>query len=193
MVSPLTAQPYTTGADRGGHPWLPIFGGILAVVCGLVAIIMPQLTNLVAPLFIGSLLAVVGVLGTLSAVTLRGVVQMGAILLAGVSALAVGLFLFFVAPATSATVIATLAIYLLADGACKIYHTTKTPSKGGHRLATIGGGLSVGFAILLALAWPTAPLWMLGLLVGCALISYGLVLINAVLTVEERTTPRSRA
>jgi uncharacterized membrane protein HdeD (DUF308 family) len=162
-------------------------GGILFLLIGTVAILMPYLATIGAELFIGALFAVSGVIELVRAFRLRGKLRIAGTALFGlITAIAGVLLLLFPLPGALALTSVIGALFLIGGGLKLWQGFQMRPGRGWGWMAA-SGGLSVLLAALILLAFPASALWTLGLLVGVDMIGFGAALIALVTGAKGRT------
>lgn len=161
-------------------------GGILFLVTGTLAILMPHLATLGAELFIGALFAVSGAIELVRAFRLRGKLRIAGTAVFGlITAVAGVLLLLFPLPGAVAVTSVIAALFLIGGG-LKLWQGFQMRSSRGWGWMAASGGLSVLLAALILLAFPASALWTLGLLVGVDMIGFGAALIALVTGAKER-------
>lgn len=173
--------------------WTTIYG-IVLIILGALAIIMPGVATLATGLTIGWLLLIAGIVGIVAVLT-SGFSAPGFwwnLLTAILYALAGGALLWRpVAGVLTLTII--LAAYLLATGVVKAImafeYRRAIPKAWGWMLLSALVDIVLGVVIVLGL--PGTSLWVLGLLVGINLLFTGVALVVA--GVESRKIPAASA
>lgn len=169
--------------------WATIYG-IVLIILGILAIIMPGVATLATGLTIGWLLLIAGIVGVIAVFT-AGVSAPGFwwnLITAILYALA-GAALLWRPVAGALTLTIILAAYLLATGVVKaamaFEYRRAIPKAWGWMLLSALVDIVLGVMIVLGL--PGTSVWVLGLLVGINLLFTGVALIVA--GVESRKTP----
>jgi len=153
--------------------------GILLVVLGVAAVLIPVLATLAVTLVLGWILLISGVIGLIT--TFRAVRTPGFTwsLISGILGIVVGFLLLRWPFPGTLSLTAVLIAFLLIEGVATIFYALE------HRRSLFGhwgwlltsGVVDVILAVILFLSLPGAALWALGLLVGINLIFGGWALI----------------
>ncbi|HTR74908.1 MAG TPA: DUF308 domain-containing protein [Solirubrobacterales bacterium] len=152
--------------------------GIVAIVIGIVAILLPELFSLGTAIFIGCILVAVSAFLTASAFMAHGV---GSVLARAAWALltfVVGLWLIIEPHNGTLTLTLVLGIYFLLMGITRVivaFIGRGQPNAGWVGLSGVCG-LIIG--ILVLVKFPSSADWAIGLLVGIDLIFAGWTLIS---------------
>ena len=147
--------------------------GVLTILVGAVAIVLPHVASLAASLLIGAAVLVVGILDGVHAWEMRGRKGqvwrvLGAVLGIGLGGL---LLLFPVTGVVSLTLL--LAIFFVAEGAFKAVMAFQVRPMDGWGWLLASGLLALALGVLVLVTWPEAALWLLGLLLGIDLVFGG--------------------
>jgi uncharacterized membrane protein HdeD (DUF308 family) len=147
--------------------------GILTALAGVVAIILPRAATLAVELLLGCLLVVDGVLQGVHAAQLRGRRGFGWKLAASLVSLAAGVLLLAFPLTGVLTLTLVVALFFLVSGVFKGILSLRWWPVGGAGWLLVSGivSLLLGFGILVA--FPEAAAWVVGLLVGIALLIDG--------------------
>jgi uncharacterized membrane protein HdeD (DUF308 family) len=160
-------------------PWLTV-EGVLLIVLGLAALVLPIAAGLAAALVFGWVLVLSGLVGIVGAFAARSVMHPGWSLISGAIALIVGALLLWNPFAGAISLTLLLAVYLAGDGAVLIYlaidQRRRLAGRWGWLLASGIADLVLAAGIV-ALAPFMAPL-MLGVVVGIDLVFAGIALIG---------------
>lgn len=165
--------------DLHQHKGLFLFSGILAVIVGVVAIILPQIATFATNIFIGAILVAGGIVAAVTAFRARGSAVTASGIIVGLLAIAAGVILLVFPLVGVVSLTLFLAAYFLVTGILKLFYAFKIDSERSRIWAILGGGVSVVLAIVLFAALPEAAFWALGLIVGIDFIIYGFTLIEA--------------
>ncbi|HEY2477287.1 MAG TPA: DUF308 domain-containing protein [Solirubrobacterales bacterium] len=152
--------------------------GIVAVVIGVIAIVLPEIFSLGTAIFIGCILVIVSAFLAAAAFAAHGVGSFLARLAWAVLTFLVGLWLIVEPHNGTLTLTLVLGIYFLLMGLTRIvvaFLGRGTPNAGWVGLSGICG-LIVG--ILVLVKFPSSADWAIGLLVGIDLIFLGWTLIS---------------
>ncbi len=152
--------------------------GIVAIIIGCLAILLPELFSLGAAVFIGCVLVIVSAALTAAAFAAHGVGSLLARLAWAVLTFVVGLWLILEPHNGTLTLTLVLGIYFLLMGLTRIvvaFLGRGQPNAGWVGLSGVCG-LIIG--ILVLVKFPSSADWAIGLLVGIDLIFLGWMLIS---------------
>jgi uncharacterized membrane protein HdeD (DUF308 family) len=152
--------------------------GIVAIVIGCFAILLPELFSLGAAVFIGCVLVLASAFLTAAAFTAHGVGSLLARLAWSLLTFLVGLWLIIEPHNGTLTLTLVLGIYFLLMGLSRIavaFMGRGTPNAGWVGLSGVCG-LIIG--VLVLVKFPSSADWAIGLLVGIDLIFAGWTLIS---------------
>jgi uncharacterized membrane protein HdeD (DUF308 family) len=152
--------------------------GIVAIVIGCVAILLPELFSLGAAVFIGIVLVIVSAFLTAAAFTAHGI---GSVLARGAWALLtflVGLWLIVEPHNGTLTLTLVLGVYFLLMGITRIMVALMGRGRPGAGWVGLSGVCGLIIGILVLVKFPSSADWAIGLLVGIDLIFAGWTLIS---------------
>ncbi|MCC7325494.1 MAG: DUF308 domain-containing protein [Burkholderiales bacterium] len=153
--------------------WVTVWG-LLMIVAGIVAIVVPAPAALAFALLLAWLFVFVGVVQLVHAFQQRA--EDGFIwkLISGLAPLALGI-LMLVNPIASITTLAlVIAAFLFASGVSSLMLAMKVKPKSGWGWVAFDGALSIVIAVLIAMGWPQNSIGFIGILVGIMMISGGM-------------------
>ena len=148
--------------------------GIAMTVLGIVAIVFPIISTLVAALFVGWIFLVSGGFMFVGSFSIHGTGPFFGALLLSLLSLAAGVFLIFNPLAGEVALTLVVGVIFIFQGAFEIFFAFETRPHGGWVGMLISGLASVVLAVLIAAGWPTISLVALGILLGVNLITTGL-------------------
>ncbi|QQE10037.1 HdeD family acid-resistance protein [Planctomycetota bacterium] len=167
---PNSSHPlHPTKAARG---WF-IALGIIFLVLGTLAILLPGLGTIGATLFIGWLLIVSGILQFAHAFATQQGGHKAWQIVIGILGLIAGFLLVFEPIQGAYAVTLVLAFYFIFIGVARLSASSKL--KAHQRIGWIiaSGIIDILLAILIIIFWPSDALWVPGLIVGIELIFSG--------------------
>jgi len=149
--------------------------GVLFIIIGILAIILPGLFTLTLELIFGILLLVGGVLQTYQSILNRDASGFWLTFLGGIAAGVAGVLLLAYPIQGILTLTLILAIFFIIEGIVKISYALQTrfPSWGW---LVVSGVLAIIIGILIWNQFPSSARWVIGLLVGINLFFFGLSL-----------------
>jgi uncharacterized membrane protein HdeD (DUF308 family) len=183
----------TTGSPRArvtGEGWLSMLGlsdrdlrrartllavtGVLSVLAGVAAIVVPAAASVAMSVFLGWLLVFAGALMGIHAFSRHSRDRMAMRLLNAVLTLAVGLYLLILPLSGAITLTVLLAVWFFGIGALELLAAWRARGLPGVGLMAFHGGVSLVLGLLIAVSQPSSAAWAIGLLVGVNLIMWGL-------------------
>jgi uncharacterized membrane protein HdeD (DUF308 family) len=154
--------------------------GIVLVILGIGAIVLPLVAGLAVTIILGWLFLVGGMIGLVATVSSRGAPGFGWSLLSGIVAVAAGLVLLWNPLAGLVTLTYVLIAYFIADGifiiALAISHRRELVGRWEWML--FNGIIDLILAAIIVSGLPGTLAWALGLLVGIDLGFGGIALIG---------------
>jgi uncharacterized membrane protein HdeD (DUF308 family) len=157
------------------HWRLYLFEGIVLLILGGLAIVVPPLAGIGATIFLGWLLLIGGIMGLVGTFGTRGAPGFGWSLLSAILAVVAGVVLLWNPLAGLVTLTYVLIAYFIVDGVFSIIlaieHRRELAGRWEWMLFSGIVDLVLAAVILLGLPWSLA--WALGVLVGIDLIFAG--------------------
>ena len=170
------ATAYDAGRIATTNRWLLIMLGIVAIVAGALAIIMPLIGTITAAFVAGAALLVTGIAGLFTAFRRNEGWHMAAAFFLSLLSIAAGV-LIFLQPVAGVLALTTLVIaWFAASGILRIYYGAKNMGDGGGWMVAVGA-LSLVLAVLLWFGLPFSATWILGVLLGVDLLLWGSLMI----------------
>lgn len=163
------------------------WAGFAMTVLGVMAIVFPIYSTLVATFLVGWVLLLFGILEITGSFSIHGTGPFFGVLLLGLLSTAAGIFLLF-SPLAGA-----IALTLLAGGifvvqsAVEISFAFDMRPLPGWGLLLVSGITSVIMAIIIIAGWPAISIILLGVLLGVNLLSTGFSYIFISRRVNSRT------
>ena len=147
--------------------------GVLLIIAGILAVLMPAAAALATVLVLGWVLAFAGAFEVVHAIQTRA--QDGFLwkLLSGILTLVLGIVILVHPIAGIASLALLVGAFLCANGVASTLMAFKWKPRRGWGWILFDGLLSIGLAILIAMGWPATSLAFIGLLTGFTLISTG--------------------
>jgi len=175
------------------HSTIYLVEGIVLVILGLLAVLVPPIASLAVAIFIGWLFLVSGGVGLATTFMLRGAPGFWWSLLSAVLAIVVG-GLLIGSPATGVVSLTYLLIaFFLIEGIATIMyaveHRDQYPGRWGWML--VSGIIDLILAAIILMGLPGTAAWAIGLLVGINLFFGGAALISLALYARSATSERA--
>lgn len=163
--------------------------GILWIVLGTVAVILPWLATVAAALTFGALLGAGGIMQIVQAFRCKRWRGTALHAVMGLLYLAAGVILLFLPFQGILTLTLVLAGLFIAVGILRIIAALQDRSLRGWGWLLFSGILGIGVGLIIWLGWPGTAAWALGLLVGIELIFSGWALVMIALAARKGTPP----
>ena len=165
-----------TEIARGWKRFIAI--GVLLVLLGAVAIIVPQLASLASTIFVGWILIFAGVFLIAVAFSRSGAWQVITAVIWGLLTIGVGIYIAIANPERGVLALTlVLCIYFIVVGATRLWIAFQERGTPGAGLVGVNGILSLLIGILILAELPESSIWAIGLLVGIDLLFAGWSLI----------------
>lgn len=171
------------------HWVLFLLEGIVLVLLGAAAILVPPLASLAVAIFLGWLFLISGIAGLITTLWMRGGPGFAWSLLSGLLGVAAGVVLIGWPVGGALSLVLVLVVYFLIEGVASIMfaleHRRALSGRWGWMLASGVVDLILGGLIFAGL--PGSALWIIGLLVGLNLLFGGASLIAMALHARSET------
>jgi len=169
------------------HWVLFLIEGIVLVLLGAAAIVVPVVATLTFTLVIGWLFLISGIVGLLTTFWMRNAPGFWWSLLSAVLAIAAGLLLLWQPIQGTLTLTIVVGAYFLAEGVATIMYSLEHRRELSERWSwlLIAGIVDVVIAGIIITGLPGSALWAVGLLVGINLLFGGASMIGMALAVRE--------
>jgi len=155
-----------------GSGWQVVWG-VLLIVSGVLAVLMPGIAALATALIFAWLLIFGGAFEIVHAIQTRTKDGFGWKLASGVLTLVLGIAILVVPVAGVASLALMVGAFLLAGGIARTMLAFRLKPHSGWGWILFDGLLSIAVAILIAIGWPQSSLAFIGLLTGFSLIATG--------------------
>lgn len=150
-----------------------VFAGVLGIVGGIAAIVLPVIPTLLFGQIIGWVIVFTGVATLIDAFSGGSAGRVAVRLLLGLLTIAVGLYIVFVPLSGVLTLTEVLGFLFIISGVVRLFAAVaerSQPGAGAIALSAVAG-IAVGVLILVQL--PDSAAWAIGLLVGVDLMLFG--------------------
>jgi uncharacterized membrane protein HdeD (DUF308 family) len=155
-----------------GRGW-QTFWGVLLIIAGLLAVLMPAIAALATALVFAWVLMFAGGCEIVYAFQTRTSRGFGWRLASGILTLLLGLAIVVVPVAGIASLALLVGAFLLLGGITRTMLAWRMRPQRGWGWVMFDGLLSIVLAILIAIGWPATSLAIIGVLTGFTLISTG--------------------
>ncbi len=182
--NPIAPDAFIRSAMQRRWGWLLLLG-IVQVICGALALVIPVAASLAAAIVFGAVLLVAGVFQCMHAFRLGALKGRALQALGGVLYIAVGILILLFPLTGALTLTIAVGALLVADGVvrCALAYRLRPSDSWGWFL--VAGIASLAVGILLLVDWPFTGFWALGILLGVNLLISGVI--NCALAVTFRT------
>jgi uncharacterized membrane protein HdeD (DUF308 family) len=147
--------------------------GVLSLLAGAAAIVVPAAASVGLSVFIGWLLVFAGAVMGIHAFSRHTRDRMAMRVLNALLTLAVGLYLLIFPLSGTITLTFLLAVWFFGVGALELLAAWRARGLPGVGLMAFHGGVSLVLGLLIAVSLPSSAAWAIGLLVGINLIMWG--------------------
>lgn len=168
----VTTHPSQVFHRTGGSGWSVVWG-ILLVIAGILAVLMPGIAAFASALFFGWLLVFCGIFEIVDAFQTRPQGGFAWKLASGILTLLLGLAIVFVPLAGIAAMALMIGAFIFVAGISRTVLSFRMKPVKGWGWVLFNGLLSLALGILIAIGWPTNSIAIIGLLTGFTLISSG--------------------
>src|SRR3954454_2329630 len=182
--APSSTTPFSTRVSTAGtteelrrtRRWLMI-AGVLSLLGGTVAIVLPNIASVATAIFIGWVLVFVSAMYVVDAFSTRDGRRIALRLLMAALSFAAGLYLLLAPLDGTFTLTVILSMWFLAIGIARIAIGIADRGAPWAGMLMLNGLLSLALGLLIALQLPDSAAWAIGLLVGIDLVFTGALLI----------------
>jgi uncharacterized membrane protein HdeD (DUF308 family) len=161
------------------HWGLFLFEGIVLIVLGTLAVLVPAVASLAATIVFGWILLLSGVMGLISTLRARQSPGFGWSLLSAVLGIAAGIILLATPLQGALSLTAVLIAFLIIEGVATVLFALEHRKGASGRWSWLlaSGILDIGLGGILLAGLPGTAVWALGLLVGINMIFGGWALV----------------
>jgi uncharacterized membrane protein HdeD (DUF308 family) len=161
--------------------------GILLVIFGLAAIIVPPLASLAVTIFLGWLFLISGIAGLVLTFWARQMPGFWWSLISAVLAIAAGIILLAMPVQGTLTLTIVVGAYFLAEGVATIMYALEHRRELSERWSwlLVSGIMDLVIAAIIITGLPGTAVWAIGLLVGINLLFGGSSLIGMALAARK--------
>ena len=161
------------GVARKATTWSIVLS-IFIILAGILAIVIPSVAGIAVTIFLGWLLIFSGVIHLVFAWQRR---ERGAFLwelLVGIVYILVGVYLLVNPVMGLVSLTFALAVYLFVEGILEFILAVRLRPAPGSGWLLVNGIVSFVLAIMIWRTWPSSSAWVLGMLVGFAMLFSGI-------------------
>jgi uncharacterized membrane protein HdeD (DUF308 family) len=163
----------TDGELKQARKWL-VATGILALIGGTAAIVVPQFATLTIAIFIGWLLLYSGLVMAIHAWTQRGAGHAWERALQALLTLVVSAYIVLFPGGGAISLTLLLVVWFVGTGGLQLVAARRLWGLPGAGIVLFNGVLSILLAVLIVANLPSSAAWAIGLLVGINLVFLGI-------------------
>jgi uncharacterized membrane protein HdeD (DUF308 family) len=164
--------------------WFLILG-IVFIILGILAIIVPNVASLAVELIVGWLLLFGGIATLVHAFQCKGWKSVAFSVISGLLYLAAGVILLLFPLQGVVTLTLLLGIFFVAEGIVRTFIAFQTRPAQGWGWMLVGSIATIIVGLLVWGGWPSTSAWAIGLLVGIQLIFSGWALVAVANAAKE--------
>lgn len=172
-MATLQPSPQDPGPARRSRGWSIAFGLVLIVI-GILALLMPAIAALATALTLGWLLVIAGIVEIVHAFQIRRRKGYGWQLAAGIVTLVLGACILFFPIAGIATLALWIGAFLFAGGIVRLVLAFRLKPAKGWEWVLLDAVVSIVVGVLIAWGWPASSIPFIGLLTGFWLLFSGI-------------------
>jgi uncharacterized membrane protein HdeD (DUF308 family) len=170
-----------TGADirasiQSHWRWF-VVEGVVLLVLGLLALLIPPLATLGITIFLGWLFLISGVMGLIATLGSRGAPGFWWSLVSAVLGIAVGLILLASPAGGAVSLTLVLIAFFIVEGVASIMYALEHRTSGRWGWMLFSGLIDLALAAMILAGLPGTAAWALGILVGINMIFGGTALV----------------
>jgi uncharacterized membrane protein HdeD (DUF308 family) len=169
--------------------------GLVLIVLGLAAIVLPPLATLAVTLVLGWLFLLSGILGLVATIRLREAPGFWWSLVSALLALVVGVLLLWNPFSGAVSLTLLLTAFFLVDGIASIMYALRHRHDASGRWGFIlaSGVITLLLAVVIMIGLPGTAAYALGLLVGIDMVFSGSMLVALAVMAHSRPRPGALA
>jgi len=164
----------TPGLGSRPHRGWSIAWGILLIIMGILALLMPEIAAMATVLTLAWLLLVAGIVEIVHSLQTRHRAGFGWKLAAGIITLVLGLLMLFFPIAGVATLALWIGAFIFAGGIVRVILAFRVKPAKGWGWVLFDGILAIIIGGLIAWGWPASSIAFIGLLTGFWLLFSGI-------------------
>jgi uncharacterized membrane protein HdeD (DUF308 family) len=157
---------------RRGRRWL-LVTGVLSVVAGVLALLVPIVASVATAIFIGWVLAFAGIVMGVDAHQRRSAASPTLHYLNAALTTLVGLYLLIFPLSGTVTLTFMLAVWFFGIGMIELLAAFRARGVSGNWVLALNGAVSTVLGVLIAVDLPSSAAWAIGLLVAINLVFWG--------------------
>jgi uncharacterized membrane protein HdeD (DUF308 family) len=188
-MQPASDRDFNSTVQKALHAhwyWL-LIEGIILIVLGFGAIVIPAIAGIAATIWIGWLFVLGGIVGIVSTLRARGAPGFGWALFSAILALLAGLLLLWNPMQGLLTLTYVLIAFFIIDGIAMIMYAIEHRREltGRWEWLLFNGVIDLILAVIILSGMPGSAAWALGLLLGIDLVFGGASLIAVALAAKK--------
>ena len=172
--SPIESDDPLAALQRGRKRLM--IAGVLLIVLGAVAIIVPAVASVAIAIFVGWILVIASAFDLANAMAVEHGGRKALRLVLALLTFVAGIYLL-VAPLDGVfTLTVVLVIWFMATGTARVIVGIAERGFPGWGMTVLSGGISIALGVLIAAELPSSADWAIGLIVGVDLLFSGALL-----------------
>jgi uncharacterized membrane protein HdeD (DUF308 family) len=173
-MSTANLNPFGVGRPGASESGWRVVYGVLLIIAGILAIVMPGIAALWAVLILGWLLLIGGGIELAYAIQTRHSGHFGWKLASAILNMVLGMAILLLPGAAVASLGFLIGAFLFAGGISRTVFAFRARPMIGWGWVLVDGILSILLAILIAIGWPASSVAIIGVMVGIWFISAGI-------------------
>jgi len=173
-MSSTNVGPLGTRSPGSGASGWRLACGVLLIVAGILAILMPAIAALSAVLVLGWILLIGGAIEIAYAIQTRALGHFGWKLTSGILDLVLGIAILVLPLAAVASLGLLIGAFLFVGGLSRVVLSFRARPMRGWGWVLLDGIVSILLAILIAIGWPGSSVAIIGIMVGIWLVAAGI-------------------
>jgi len=162
--------------------------GVILVLLGLVAIVVPVIASLAVAIFLGWLFLISGIVGLMTTFMMRNLPGFWWALLSAVLAIAAGVVLIGWPVSGVLSLTLVLIVFFLIEGVASIMYAIEHRNSGRWGWMLVSGIIDLILAAIIFAGLPGTAAWAIGLLVGINMVFGGSAMIGMALHARSTDT-----
>jgi uncharacterized membrane protein HdeD (DUF308 family) len=167
--------------------------GIILLVLGLAAIIVPPIASLAVAIVLGWLFLISGIVGLITTLMMRNLPGFWWSLLSAVLAIAAGVVLFGWPVSGVLSLTLVLIVFFLIEGVASIMYALEHRNSGRWSWMLVSGIIDLILGAIIFIGLPGTAAWAIGLIVGINMVFGGTSMIAMALHARSSETAASAA
>jgi len=163
------------------HWGLLMFQGIVMIMLGALAFVLPVAATIAVDVYVGCLLLISGIVGLVAVFSTKNMPAFLWSLITAALSVAVGALLIWKPVEGALSLTLVLTAFFIVEGAFQILTSAAYREVAGSSWGwmLVSGIADLVLAVIIISGWPTTAIWVLGLVVGINLLTSGWAIVMA--------------